>query len=76
MIARWVYMQAGRLIGPLTAEDLKATAFLGFLKPSDLVRDETTLHWLEARAISELEASFAAPSGSQPGRPKTADGGH
>lgn len=59
-IRRWLYRRCGRLQGPLTFEDLRAAAYLGFLKPDDLVRDPRTETWVEARTLPALQEVLRA----------------
>ena len=55
---RWFYRRCGEVYGPLNVTDLRAAAFLGFLKPDDLVRDVASDTWIAAGSIAQLGAAF------------------
>lgn len=57
MTRQWLYQRYGAIHGPLSIEDLRAAAFLGFLQPGDLVRDTKTDRWVEARSLKSLAAA-------------------
>lgn len=58
MVQRWVYRRCSSRHGPLSLEELRAAAFLGFLQPDDLVRATGTEHWVPAWSIEPLLSAF------------------
>lgn len=60
----WFYRHRGKLYGPVSLIDLRATAHLGFLQPSDAVLCEGQKKWLVARTITGLFLSLPEPRGS------------
>lgn len=61
---RWVYQRCGEAHGPLDITDLRAAAFLGFLKPDDLVRDIASDTWIAAASMAQIGTAF--PGGHKP----------
>lgn len=59
MVHQWVYRRCSSVHGPLTLQELRAAAYLGFLRPDDLVRDMATEHWVAARSIEPLRTAFS-----------------
>lgn len=69
---RWVYRRCGEVHGPLDITDLRAAAFLGFLKPNDLVRDIASNTWVAAGSIALLGTAFRGGHEPEKAAPMTA----
>jgi hypothetical protein len=55
----------------MTLADLRAAAYLGFLKPDDLVRDPSTETWVEAATLVPLRSVFPGGGSHPPSDPST-----
>lgn len=64
----WYYARDGAQAGPVSFEDLKATAAAGKLGPDDLVWKEGTADWVAARTVAGLIGPAAAGPPPQPAR--------
>jgi len=49
----------------MSLADLRAAAYLGFLKPDDLVRDPHSRMWMEAYALPSLSDVFPTDHSKQ-----------
>lgn len=52
--AEWFYTQHGETYGPVSSNDLRAAAHIGFLGPNDFVRRNGDTVWRTARSIRGL----------------------
>lgn len=57
----WFYRHAGRVHGPVTLGDLRASLLLRFVQADDLVRSRTGGTWIPAREVPELQG-FLLPA--------------
>lgn len=73
MSRRWFYRRCGRVHGPLSLEDMRTAAFLGFIRPTDLVRHGLAAQWTEAGAIPLLVTEFLRRSTGTPSAPRATD---
>ena len=62
----WYYVLDGKQVGPITFEDLKAVAASGELTPDDLVWQEGTADWVDAKTVPGL---FTGPTPAAPPAP-------
>ena len=65
MADEWYCEIAGREIGPLSAQQLRAMAAKGQILPNDCVRQGTQGSWVPARQVKGL----LSPASELPGRP-------
>ena len=65
MVEDWYCEIAGREVGPLTAQQLRAMAVKGQILPSDCIRPASQTQWMLARQVRGLfpDPTEAAPSG-------------
>ena len=54
MESAWYYVVNGNQVGPVSLDELKAVAGIGKLAPTDLVWQEGTADWVEARTVAGL----------------------
>ena len=76
MVEEWYCEIAGREVGPLTAQQLRAMAIKGQILPSDCVRPASQTQWVLARQIRGL-FPIPAPLQGPPnaaGHPEHGDG--
>jgi len=50
--SEWFYRRNGRVYGPVSLVDLRAAMAIGFITPSDLVRERLTCDWKRAIEIA------------------------
>jgi prepilin-type N-terminal cleavage/methylation domain-containing protein len=54
MTDEWFYQHQGRVLGPVSVQDLRIAIWLGFALPTDLVRHRVTAGWAAAETFTEL----------------------
>lgn len=54
MTDEWFYQHSGRVYGPVSLHDLRTALWLGFARPTDLVRHRVTAGWAAAETFTEL----------------------
>ena len=50
----WFYRHDGRVYGPVSLQDLQAALALGFLRPTDLVRERIVGDWVGAVTLDAI----------------------
>ena len=54
VMREWFYRHDGRVYGPVTLQDLQAALALGFLRPTDLVRERIVGDWVRAVSLDAI----------------------
>ena len=55
MVTReWFYRHDGRVYGPVSLDDLRTALALGFLRPTDLVRERIVGDWVGAGTLHAI----------------------
>ena len=65
MSDEWIYEHAGRIHGPVSLADLRASLALGLVWPTDLVRRRIVQDWPPATRFPELQNASTIPTNSQ-----------
>ena len=65
MAEKWLYQHEGKIFGPISTQELFASAHLGFLKPGDLVRRSDDAPWKLAESVEGLFVAVHAQSTDQ-----------
>ena len=50
----WFYRHDGRVYGPVSLDDLRTALSLGFLRPTDLVRERIVGDWVGAVTLDAI----------------------
>lgn len=51
---QWFYIQRGETYGPVSSDDLRAAAHLGFVGPHDMIRRSDRADWVPAHSLRGL----------------------